>query len=157
GGQRGAGGQLAAMLAQPQTQQAILSSLMRGTGSRNLQLGGQNVPIQSILSALGTFATRAAEEYEMMDESFSESANGYAFDPANPDARANYILESLYHVNESLFTSPDESWDEDAESDDEAGEAAESDESWDEDAELLEFDEFFYEMLDDYEDDEDLE
>ncbi|MGG6270334.1 hypothetical protein ACQ4M3_36365 [Leptolyngbya sp. AN03gr2] len=144
GGQRGARGQFAALLAQPQTQQAILRSL--GTGSGSVRVGGQSVPIQSILAALGTFATRAAEEYEMLDESFAE-ANG--FDPANPDVRAHYLLESFYQANESLFTSSDESWDEEDESTDE------SDESWDEDAELLEFDEFFYEMLDDFQDNDD--
>lgn len=146
GGQRGARGQFAAMLAQPQTQQAILQSL--GAGSGNIRVGRQSVPIQSILAALGTFATRAAEEYEMLDESFSE-ANGRTFDPANPDVRAQYLLESFYQANESLFAATDESWDEDDESTDE------SDESWDEDTELLEFDEFFYEMLDDFQDNED--
>lgn len=149
GGQRGAGGRLAALLAQPQTQQAVLNTLMGGAGSQSVRAGGQSLPIQSILSALGTLATRTAEEYEMAGESLvGEMAGESAFDPANPDEQAAYILETLYHANESLFAEYDESYDESYdEYDDES-----YDESYDE---VAEFDEYFYEMLDDFEYDED--
>jgi hypothetical protein len=72
-----------------------------------------------------------------------------AFDRANPDEQATYILEALYQANESLFREYDEDFSEDDEAYDEY------DESYDEYDEVAEFDEFFYKMLEDFEYDED--
>ncbi len=154
-GQRGASGQLAALLAQPQTQQAVLSALMGRAGVSSIPAGGQSLPVQSILGALGTLATRAAEEYEMLDESaFGETAGESLFDRANPDEQAAYILEALCSANEAFLSESDESFDEYDEGFDDF------DESFDEYDEFFDdfdesFDESFYEMLDGFEDDED--
>jgi hypothetical protein len=141
-GQRGAGGQLAAMLSQPQTLQAVLNALTGSAGSRSIAATGRSLPVQSILGALGTLATRAAEEYEMASATaLGEGLGESAFDRANPDEQATYILESLYQANESLFREYDEDFYEDDEAYDEY------DESYDEYDEVAEFDESFYEML----------
>ncbi|MBF2072254.1 MAG: hypothetical protein IGS50_00605 [Synechococcales cyanobacterium C42_A2020_086] len=153
GGQRGASGQLAALLAQPQTLQAVLNALSGNVGSRTVAAGGRSLPVQSILGALGTLATRAAEEYEMVGETALEGLGESAFDRANPDEQATYILETLYQANESLFGEYDEDFYEDDEAYGEYGEYDEFDE-FDEYDEVAEFDESFYEMLEDSERDD---
>lgn len=140
-GDRGAGGQLAAMLSQPQAWQAVLNAMTGSAGSRQ---------VPSILSALGTLATRAAEEYEIAEETVLGGAFGEsAFDRANPDEQATYILETLFQENESLLRAYDERGNEDDEAYDEYGE---SDEDYDE---ASEFDVSFYEFLEDFEYDND--
>lgn len=149
-GDRGAGGQLAAMLSQPQTLQAVLNAMTGSAGSRSISAGGRSMRVPSILSALGTLATRAAEEYEIAEETVLGGAFGEsAFDRANPDEQATYILETLFQENESLLREYDEGGNEDDEAYDEYGE---SDEDYDE---VSEFDVSFYEFLEDFEYDND--
>ncbi|NDJ16440.1 hypothetical protein [Myxacorys almedinensis] len=149
-GQHGARGQLAALLAQPQTQQAVLNALAGNAGSRSVRVGNQSLPIQSILAALGTLATRVAEEYEMVGERIDTLSSESVFDPANPDEQSSYILETLYQANESLFIEDDEAFYDDETFDDETFDD-EDDERYNDYDEVVEFDESFYEMLDDFE------
>jgi hypothetical protein len=149
GGRGPASQQLLAMLAQPQTLQAVMSPLFGAAGRQAVQAGGRTLPVSSILSTLGTLATRAAEEYETAEAEgeaayLTDAEGQYVVDPANPDARAAYILNALHTANEAFFAGE---YDEDYEYD----EAEESDESYDE---VMEFDETFYEILEDYEYDE---
>jgi hypothetical protein len=100
------GQQLAAMLAQPQTWQAALTSLFGPAGRQTLPAGGGQVPVSSVLAGLGTFATRTAEELAVGGDE-AEAAPGYlmdaegnyAVDPANPDARAEHLLGVLGEAN----------------------------------------------------------
>lgn len=58
----GAANGLMGMLTRPETLQALLSSGMGAFGNRSLQIGGQQVPVHTLLSALSTLAGRAASE-----------------------------------------------------------------------------------------------
>lgn len=137
GGQLAGGGaasQLLTMLAQPQTVQALLSSVLGAAGQRTVQAGGMPIPVGAILNALSTFATRATEEYSAYTSPAGESvpaylmdAEGqYAIDPANPDGRALRVLEMLTESNLAAVES--------------YGEDFEYDEDWEYDAEAEYFD-----------------
>lgn len=58
----GAANGLMGMLTRPETLQALLSAGMGAFGNRSLQIGGQQIPIHSLLAALSMQAGRAAHE-----------------------------------------------------------------------------------------------
>jgi hypothetical protein len=99
------GQQLAAMFAQPQTWQAALTSLLGAPGRQTLPAGGGQVPVSSVLAALGTLATRTAEDLaaeadgESVPLYLMDAEGSYAVDPANPDARAERLLSMLGEAN----------------------------------------------------------
>jgi hypothetical protein len=100
------GQQLAAMFAQPQTWQAALTSLLGAPGRKTLPAGGGQVDVSSILAALGTLATRTAEDLatetdgeENVPLYLMDAEGNYAVDPANPDARAERLLSVLGEAN----------------------------------------------------------
>jgi hypothetical protein len=119
--------EILALLAQPQTFQAFLAAAMGGAGRPTLPAGQTAVSTASVLGALGTLATRAAEELGGAEggavSQYLISAEGdYAVDPADPDARARRLLGVLAHANEHLL-GYDENWeyDEDFEEDEAYG------------------------------------
>jgi hypothetical protein len=68
---------LMSMLARPETLQALLSGAMGAYGKPNIAVGGQQVPVHAMLSALGTLAGEAAQEAAAFDESAAESMPAY--------------------------------------------------------------------------------
>jgi hypothetical protein len=100
--------QLLALLAQPQTFLALLAAALGRAGRPTVPAGSTAVPVASILSALGTIATRAAEELsveealaEGVPEYLSSAEVEHAIDPANSDARADHVLTILVEANEA--------------------------------------------------------
>ncbi|GAO37874.1 hypothetical protein SCH01S_01_00370 [Sphingomonas changbaiensis NBRC 104936] len=71
GGQAGGGAANALMglLGRPELAQALSSAAMGGFGRTNIPIGGQQVPVNQILAALGTLSQRAAHEAAEYDES----------------------------------------------------------------------------------------
>jgi hypothetical protein len=124
GGAGGSANALLGMLARPETLRALSASALGGFGRQQVPLGGQSVPVQSILGALGTLAGRAAAESEAAGEHahpahYYDSAGELAIDPADAEQRAEALLE-LYAATptpyaEWLVTEAAESMAEDVE------------------------------------------
>lgn len=134
--------QLMSLLAQPQVAQALLSAAFGTAGRPTLPAGNMAVPTTAVLEAIGTLATRAAEEMGALELAggavpahFADAFGEFAIDPANPDERASHVVAFLGHANESIWA--------DAEGYDD-GEYDEDDElaDYDEYDELHELDEF---------------
>jgi hypothetical protein len=53
---------LAGLLSRPELAQSLFSSLLGGAGRQNIAIGGQQVPVSQMLSALSNVAGRAAHE-----------------------------------------------------------------------------------------------
>jgi hypothetical protein len=139
GGAASATQQLLSLLAQPQTWQALLAATLGRTGRSTLPTGTTPpVPVSSILNALGTLATRAAEELSV-EQAEGESVPAYLMDAegeymvdlADADARASHLLRVLSEANEAMVE-----YDEDYEYDED-----DEDYEYDEDDEDYEYDE----------------
>jgi hypothetical protein len=98
----GSANALLGMMTRPETLQAILSAAMGPAGSRNLNIGGQQIPVHQLLSALGTVAQRAAHEAAEFDENaemtpeFAEAAaEAWGLDPEDAESRADGVLTWL--------------------------------------------------------------
>lgn len=102
GRQGGAANMLAGLLARPELTQALTSSLMGAAGRRSLHIGGQQVPISQILSALGNVAGRAAHEAadiegggEATPEYALYGAEAFGIDPEDAEGRTDALLTLL--------------------------------------------------------------
>ena len=101
---------LLGMLARPEVGQALMSAAMGGLGRQSVQIGGNQVGVQSILGALGNLAGRAAGE---MQESYSEGLPEYfydqdgelAIDPAESHQRTDRLL-TLMAVTAPIWAVP---------------------------------------------------
>jgi hypothetical protein len=88
---------LLGMLARPEVGQALTAALMPGLGRQSVQVGQQQVGVQSILSALGNLAGRAASEMtdaqdEELPEYFYNQDGELAIDPAESHQRTDRLL-----------------------------------------------------------------
>ena len=93
----GSANALLGLLARPETAQALSAAALGAYGRNQVAVGQQQVPVQSILGALGTLAGHAAHEAEAIGESLPAHYYGadgeLAIDPASPDQRAGALLE----------------------------------------------------------------
>jgi hypothetical protein len=88
---------LLGMLARPEVGQALMSAAMGGLGRQSVQIGGNQVGVQSILGALGNLAGRAAGEMqetyaERLPEYFYDQNGELAIDPAESHQRTDRLL-----------------------------------------------------------------
>ncbi len=88
---------LLGMLARPEVGQALTAALMPGLGRQSVQIGQHQVGVQSILSALGNLAGRAAGEMadaqdEELPEYFYNESGELAIDPAESHQRTDRLL-----------------------------------------------------------------
>ncbi len=96
----GAGGSanaLMGMLSRPETLQALMSSSLGGAGRSRVMVGSQPVGVQSIMSAIGNLAGRAASEAatdasEGLPEFFLGAEGEPEIDPADSDQRTDALL-----------------------------------------------------------------
>ena len=98
----GAANMLAGLLSRPELTQSLLSSLMGGAGRQNLSIGGQQVPVSQMLSALSNVAGRAAHEAaeaegsaEDTPEYASVTAEAFGIDPEDSEGRTDALLTLL--------------------------------------------------------------
>lgn len=134
GGRGGSAGALLGMLSRPETVRALSAAALGPAGRSQLPIGGQAVPVQSILGALGNLAGRAASEAEAYGDHpayFYRADGELAIDPADAEQRTLALLE-LY----AETTSPYESEAFESDESDESYESDESDESSDYDEAL---------------------
>jgi hypothetical protein len=98
-GQGASANALMGLLSRPETVRALLSAAMGQFGRTAVPIGGQSVPVQSVMSAIGSLAGRAAREAEAAGTGESLPAYYYsadgelAIDPADADERADALLE----------------------------------------------------------------
>ena len=90
--------------------QALASALMPGLGRQSVQVGSQQVGIQSILSALGNLAGRAASEMdegqgEALPDYFYNQAGELAIDPAESYQRTDRLL-TLMALTSPIWAAP---------------------------------------------------
>lgn len=131
--------QLLRTLSRPEVSQSLRSLAMGGAGRRNVNVGGQSVPIGAITNLLGQLLERV--QAEMHGFSVGETsgtpayllddAGEYVVDPTDPAQRADRVLElfaredaeaaeSLRPVEVVYVEADDDAWDEDEEVDDDA-------------------------------------
>lgn len=98
----GAANALMGMLARPETLQALLAGTLGSYGKQAVAVGGQEIPVHSMLSALGTLAGEAAQEAAELDESAAEAvpgyvewAEGFGVDPESAEGRKDAVLLAL--------------------------------------------------------------
>jgi hypothetical protein len=77
GGSGGSANALLSLLGRPETLQALLAGAMGQFGRQQVPVGGQQVPVHSMLSALGTVAQRASHEAAELDERAAEATPEY--------------------------------------------------------------------------------
>jgi len=101
GGGGGANG-LIGMLARPETLQALSSAAMGSFGRQAVPVGGQQVPVHMLLSALGTLANRSAHEAAEYDESaenipgfVAEAGEAIGVDIEDAEGRTDTLLTLL--------------------------------------------------------------
>lgn len=131
--------QLLRTLSRPEVSQTLRSLAMGGAGRRNVNVGGQSVPVGAITNLLGQLLERV--QAEMHGFSVGETsgtpayllddAGEYVVDPTDPAQRADRVLElfaredaeaaeSLRPVEVVYVEADDDAWDEDEELDGEA-------------------------------------
>ena len=76
-GSGGSANALLSMLGRPEIIQALLASVMGQYGRQNVSVGGQQVPVGSMLGALGTVAQRAAHEATELAGEGAEAVPAY--------------------------------------------------------------------------------
>lgn len=98
----GAANMLAGLLARPELTQSLLSSLMGNAGRQNVAIGGQQVPVSQMLSALSNVAGRAAHEAaeaeggaEDTPEYALVAAEALGIDPEDAEGRTDALLTLL--------------------------------------------------------------
>lgn len=98
----GAANMLAGLLARPELAQSLLASLMGGAGRQSVSVGGQQVPVSQMLSALGNIAGRAAHEAaeaegagEDTPEYAELAAEAFGIDPEDAEGRTDALLTLL--------------------------------------------------------------
>lgn len=101
GGGGGANG-LIGMLARPETLQALSSAAMGSFGRQSIPVGGQQIPVHMLLSALGTLANRSAHEAAEYDESaeampgfIAEAGEALGVDVEDAEGRTDTLLTLL--------------------------------------------------------------
>ena len=102
GGGGGAANMLAGLLSRPELAQSLFSSLLGGAGRQNVSLGGQQVPVSQMLSALSNVAGRAAHEAaeaegagEDTPEYAALAAEAFGIDPEDSEGRTDALLTLL--------------------------------------------------------------
>jgi len=102
GGQGGAANMLAGLLARPELTQSLMSSLMGAAGRQSVSIGGQQVPVSQMLSALSNIAGRAAHEAaeaegsaETTPEYAELAAEAFGIDPEDSEGRTDALLTLL--------------------------------------------------------------
>ncbi|MDH7974033.1 hypothetical protein QH494_17735 [Sphingomonas sp. AR_OL41] len=102
GGGGGAANGLFGMLARPETLQALSSAAMGSFGRQAIPVGGQQVPVHMLLSALGTLANRSAHEAAEYDESaehvpgfVAEAGEALGVDIEDAEGRTDTLLTLL--------------------------------------------------------------
>jgi hypothetical protein len=124
----GAANALMGLLSRPETTRAMTAAALGAAGRSQVMVGAQPVPVQSILSALGSLAGRAASEAEAEQgalPAYYYGADGeLAIDPADAEQRTDALLE-LFALTPSplAFEHSD-----DSDESDDAAEAAQADE-----------------------------
>lgn len=111
GANGGAANDLMGMLTRPETLQALLSAGMGTFGNQNLQIGGQQVPVHSILSTLSNLAGRAAHEAAELAEN-AEATPEFALaageslglNPESAEGRSDALL-TLLALTPSIWAS----------------------------------------------------
>jgi hypothetical protein len=89
---------LLGLLGRPEVRQALGAAAMGGLGRQDVQIGSTQVSVQSILSALGNLAGRAADDMpggdddEPLPEYFYDANGELAIDPAESHSRADRLL-----------------------------------------------------------------
>ncbi len=89
---------LLGLLGRPEVRQALGAAAMGGLGRQDVQIGPNQVSVQSILSALGNLAGRAADDMpgggddEPLPEYFYDANGELAVDPAEREGRTDRLL-----------------------------------------------------------------
>ncbi|WP_242138812.1 hypothetical protein [Sphingomonas sp. TREG-RG-20F-R18-01] len=115
GGPGGAGGgsvgTLMGVLSRPEMLNGLLSASMRGYGKRDLQIGGQQVPVHTLLSALSSLAGRAASEAaevaenaEATPEFVLAAGESIGINPESSEGRTDALL-TLLALTPSIWAS----------------------------------------------------
>lgn len=93
---------LAGLLSRPELVQSLFSSLLGRAGRSNVAIGGQQVPVSQMLSALSNVAGRAAHEAaeaegagEDTPEYAEYAAEAFGIDPEDAEGRADALLLAL--------------------------------------------------------------
>ena len=93
----GSANALMGLLSRPETLQALMSSSLGAAGRSRVMVGNQPVGVQSIMSAIGNLAGRAASEAaadtsEGLPEYFLDAEGEPEIDPADSDQRSDALL-----------------------------------------------------------------
>jgi hypothetical protein len=93
----GSANALMGLLSRPETMQAMMSSTLGAAGRSRVMVGNQPVGVQSIMSAIGNLAGRAASEAaadtsEGLPEFFLGAEGEPEIDPADADQRTDALL-----------------------------------------------------------------
>jgi hypothetical protein len=113
GGTGGSANALLSLLSRPEMLRAFMASAMGQYGQSQVDVGGQQVPVQALLSTLGTVAQRAAHEAAELDESLATSVPGYVsmagealgLDVDDAESRSDALL-ALLALTPSLWNQP---------------------------------------------------
>lgn len=142
----GVGGQIAGLLARPEVQQAITSQMLGPFGRDQVSVGGTPVPTGAVMNMLGSLFNQAATsrmgapgESEAMPAYLMTAEGEFAVDPADPDARGQWLAQLIAATPRPAATQRRmahaehdegyaEGWDEDYADYDELGEYDEFDE-----------------------------
>lgn len=97
-----AGNALAGLLARPELVQSLLASLMGSAGRQSVPVGGTQVPVHQMLSALSTVSGRAAQEMAEYDENAEQTpeyaeaaAETFGLDADDAESRTDALLTLL--------------------------------------------------------------
>ncbi|MBN8500729.1 MAG: hypothetical protein J0M19_06225 [Sphingomonadales bacterium] len=112
GSQGGAASMLTGLLARPELLQSLLGSLLGSVGRQSVNVGGQQVPVSQMLSALSNVAGRAAHEAaeaegsaELTPEYALIGAEAFGTDPEDAEGRTDTLL-TLLALTPSLWAPP---------------------------------------------------
>lgn len=93
---------LAGLLGRPELAQSLLASLLGAAGRPSVAVGGQQVPVSQMLSALSNIAGRAAHEAaesegagEATPEYAEYAAEAFGIDPEDAEGRTDALLTLL--------------------------------------------------------------
>ena len=102
GGGGGAANALLGLLSRPELAQALNSSALGAIGRRSIPVGGQQVPVHQMLSALGQLSQRAAHEAAEYDPDAAETpafaeaaAEAFGIDADDAEDRTDALLTLL--------------------------------------------------------------